>query len=215
MTADELAAKVAARYPADRMSAVALEHGTGNWAKFFDVATYAKRATTKAHEWGLLAQPRNKAILDIGAGLGYFATAAVILGHKAAAIEVNHPITHAIYSGQYYACRQNGEPHVSYALFKVLAQQPLIVTPPSLPGPYDLITLFGVNFCKNPLPGKREFFDEADYRFLVADLWARLAPGGIIGFEFNWGEETRLLETMEFDQPFSRERNVIKIGPKP
>ena len=205
MTVDELTEKVLERFPQERMDSIREQFGTWKWEKFFDRETYARSGSAKAFELGLSNCP-SKCVLDIGAGLGYFSTAAMLLGHHSAVIEVSHPVTSAIYGTQYFESKRKKELHLSYALYTLLPHCRLF-EPPSCKSPYDLITIMGVNLVR---PDKR-WWDREDYQFLVEDLVARLGKNGLLHIEFNRGPENEFLKSIHWGHRFERNDNVIRI----
>lgn len=166
----------------------------GVWAdKFFHVDEYCQRAAEKAFALGL-GNPPAKRILDIGCGFGYLCLAAELLGHRAIGIDVDHDCTKMVSRAVPF----------SFCAFDIHSHVGL----PDL-GEFDLVTIMGVNFAEGAAP--EGFWKEDDYRFLIADIYGILRPGGIIHLEHNRGLGLDFLDTVQWPYPYSVRDNQIRI----
>ena len=201
-TVDELYSRVMSRI--NRQSMEELEELYGDvWAsKFFDVENYVHRACKKVEKYGLFGGPF-KRVLDIGCGFGYFCAAVECAGHYAVGIDIPHGCLMEVSTAV-------GFTFVPYRL-KRHERIPLQF------GSLDLITLMGVNFCdewgntQHPPSSGSGWWGPIEYQALIADLFERLSPGGILQFEYNRGPESEFLKNTAWNPPAEVFDNILRF----
>lgn len=135
---------------------------------FLTREVWCQDARARAAKLGLAGQPRLK-VFDVGCGVPYFVLAARELGHEAEGLDVPDPLLQEAASlmGVQYT------PHV------IREWLPLPITG----GPFDLITMFGVNLRR--IDGL--WWQWADWVRLVAELLEHLVSGGRLVIQPNTG----------------------------
>ena len=132
------------------------QHPNHRLAKYRDWRAECQVAEYYAGILGLGNSPPLK-VLDLGAGLGYFAAACQAMGHDATALDLPDPL-----------------PAASAAALGVKYIPHMIVAGVPLPGDetYDLITAIRLNLTEPDRWGRGE------YREFAADVFGRLNLGG-------------------------------------
>jgi hypothetical protein len=151
----------------------------GGRAKYLDIPGNFLRQLRHARALGLhRASPG--AVLDIGAGGGYFCYAAALLGHAAVAIQPTdeNRSAEAVFSAllDFHGVARSAQriaPRTSIVRDAALGERR-----------FDLVTAFALTF--NVLEtDARPYWGAGDYLFLLRDLRERvLAPGGRVALKF-------------------------------
>jgi len=173
---------MASRYADDRL------------VKFLQRAgAFWDRATQIAHNLGLTGIRRLK-ILDIGCGVPFFGRVCRDFGH----IVVNLNSASSLLDE---AAPVLGESYVSHYIRRYQ-------TIPGCKGPFDLITMFGVNL---------RFDDEhpwtwKEWGWLLQDLWSRMCVGGRIVLRPNIHPNYMLLfDTTNWHREFGSELKLLTV----
>jgi SAM-dependent methyltransferase len=138
-------------------------------SKFFLTReVWIQDAQKRAAKLGLVAGPSLR-LLDIGCGVPYFLLAARTLGHQADGLDLPDPIlieAAAVMGVQYTE-------HVIREWSEL----------PIAGGPYDLVTMFGVNLRRID----EQWWEWSDWVRLIRDILGHVAPGGRLVIQPNNG----------------------------
>ncbi len=125
-------------------------------------------AQSRASRLGL-AGPRSMRILDIGCGVPYFALAARELGHQVTGVDVPDELL-------LQAAAIMGFSFTAHTIDD-------LATLPPLGGPYDLVTMFGVNLRHADL----QWWSWHEWSALIRIILAAIVPGGRLVIQPNTG----------------------------
>lgn len=154
-------------------------------SKYWQLDRQLAKNLRRAHRLGLDRPPRRLAVLDLGAGFGYFAAVCGFYGHSAIALDLDD--SHPEPPGSLYE-----------AVTRVLGVERLLWTiEPHRPLPetgrrFDLVTAFAALFNA---PATERPWGAAEWRFFLADLAGRvLAPDGRLFLNLNRYRDGRILD---------------------
>lgn len=154
---------------AEQLAAIAAAHPGHFMEKFFaGVDGWIGDARSRCRRLGL-AGVTTQRVFDVGCGVPYFLAAARELGHQADGLDVPDQALEA-------AARAMGFVYLPHTIWE---PEEL----PAIGGPFDLVTMFGVNLRHRDL----SWWDWADWTALVAWLLHATAPGGRVVIQPNRG----------------------------
>ena len=166
------AEKIIARIDRSEFQAIynrhAVENLHGGWRKYLDLEKWIAINLRRTHEleldWG-----RQKHILDIGSGAGYFLYICRWLGHRTVGLDIADV---PLFAEMFQALG------LQRVIARVEAFQPL----PAFERKFDLITAFMICFNGHKSPA---LWGPKEWSFFLDDLETRLNPGGRIRLGFN------------------------------
>jgi SAM-dependent methyltransferase len=140
-------------------------------AKYLDVNGWLRQAADRYLLTGLARLPKNRRVLDLGSGPGYFALICRTEGHHPLALDVDDDPLYAELT-RYF--------NLPFVIHRIEPKRPL----PSAGGPFDLITAFRSCF---DVKADGSPWDGEDWEFLLRDLRSQLTPNGrvVLGFNVN------------------------------
>jgi hypothetical protein len=154
-------------------------------SKYWELERQLAKNLRRAHRLGLDRPPPGRAVLDLGAGFGYFACVCGFYGQRALALDFDDSDLGPPGSLYEAVTRVLG---VERRLWTIRPFRPL----PETGARYDLVTAFAALF--NEPAGDRPW-GAAEWRFFLADLAGRvLAPGGRVFLSLNRTRDGRYLD---------------------
>ncbi len=154
-------------------------------SKYWRLDRQLAKNLRRAHRLGLDRSDRRLAVLDLGAGFGYFAAVCGFYGHSALALDLDDASPEPPGSLYGAVTRVLG---VERVLWTIEPYRPL----PETGRRYDLVTAFAALFNE---PATERPWGAAEWRFFLADLAGRvLAPDGRLFLNLNRCRDGRYLD---------------------
>jgi SAM-dependent methyltransferase len=179
--------------------------------KYLALDYFVRDSTQRCYALGMFGDGKQKRILDLGCGPGYFLSACRALGHDVVGVDLaDEPLYNDLIDFQ-------GIPRILHA---VTPDAPL----PVLDGPVDIVSAFGVTFNFQGGPGGGAWAADEWMRVLDAFIGAT-RPGGKVVIHFNRepltgqlypsGLRARLAEKDGITARFFGELLIIDRAPTP
>jgi SAM-dependent methyltransferase len=146
----------------------AVENPGEDWPKYLDLNRWIDINIRRVRRSGLdISLPQR--VLDLGAGAGYFAYIAQLLGHEVTGLDIDE-------------VRMFADMTSLLGVKRIIHRVQPFVPLPDLGTGFDLVTGFQVCFNNHKQP---DLWGIAEWNFFLDDLVKHLAPGGRVWLELN------------------------------